>query len=328
MRRRDFIVGMGGAAAWPIAVHAQQSERIRRVGILLGYAVGDDVSNARVGALQKALKELGWLEGQNIHFELRYAAAEAERRRTQTAEIVSANPDVIVANTAPVAAALLRATTAIPIVYAAGADPIVTGLATNLARPGGNFTGFSVTEPSLGGKWLELIRDFSPAAQRAAVVHDPSNPARAQYLQSIHASNAALKIELTQVDVSDGPQIANAIEAFAQGPSGALLVMPGAATGVHRRAIIETANRLRLPAIYPTRFYAEDGGLASYGGDYTDVFRRAASYVDRILRGEKAGDLPIQMPTKFEFVINLKTATSMGLTIPPTVLARADEVIE
>jgi putative ABC transport system substrate-binding protein len=238
MRRRQFLGLVGGAATWPLAARAQQGERIRRVGILLGYAAGDDVSNGRVGALQKALKELGWLEGQNIHFELRYAAADAERRRTQAAEIVSANPDVIVANTAPVAAALKRATTTIPIVYAAGADPIVTGLATNLARPGGNFTGFSVTEPSLGGKWLELIRDFSPAAQRVAVVHDPANPARAQYLQSIHASNAALKIELTQVDVSDGRQIAKAIEAFAQGPRSALLVLRGAATGVHRRAFI------------------------------------------------------------------------------------------
>ena len=329
MRRREFITFLGGAAvAWPLGAHAQQPERARRVGLLMGYAEDDSEAQSRIAAFRQVLQELGWVEGRNVQFDYRWAEADANRRRSQAAALVSARPDVIVANTAPVAIALKHATSTIPIVYAVGADPVISGLVTNLARPGGNITGFSVTEPSLGGKWLELLWEFSPTATRAGIVNDPANATREQYLRAIQTASARLKIELTQLDVHDGARIGTAIDAFARGSNGMLLVLPGAATGVHRRAIIEAALRNRLPAIYPFRFYAADGGLASYGADQTDIFRRTASYVDRILRGEKAGDLPIQLPTKYEFVINLKTAKALGLEIPSMLLARTDEVIE
>jgi len=328
MRRREFITLLGGAAAAiPLAARAQP-ERLRRVGMLMGYAEGDPEAQSRIAAFRQTLQELGWLEGRNVQFDIRWGEADANRRRNQAAALVSAGPDVIVANTAPVAIALKQATSTIPIVYAVGADPVVSGLVTNLARPGGNITGFSVTEPSLGGKWLGLLRELSPAAKRAGIVNDPANPTGEQYLRAIQAASATLKIELTQLDVRDGPRIGTAIDTFARGSNGMLLVLPGAATGVHRGAIIEAALRNRLPAIYPFRFYVADGGLASYGADQTDVFRRTANYVDRILRGEKAGDLPIQLPTKYEFVINLKTAKALGLEIPPMLLALTNEVIE
>jgi putative ABC transport system substrate-binding protein len=329
MRRREFITLLGGAAlSWPRATRAQQSERIRRVGVLMGYAESDPEAQERIAALRKSLLDLGWTESRNVQFDIRWSAADAGRRRSQVAEIVSSGPDVIVANTAPVAMALKQATATIPIVYAIGGDPVVAGLVTNLARPGGNITGFSVTVPSLGGKWLELLRDFYPAATHAAIVHDPANPVRAQYLTAIQSANARFNMELTQLDVHDGERISSAIDVFARGRNGMLLVMPGAATAIHRGTIIAAALRNRLPAIYPTRFYAVDGGLASYGADYVDIFRRTATYVDRILRGDKAGDLPMQQPTKFEFIINLKTARALGLEISPMLLARADEVIE
>jgi putative ABC transport system substrate-binding protein len=330
MRRREFLGALGGAAAWSTVARAQ--ERMRRVGILMGYAEGDPEAQQRVTILRQALENLGWTNDRNVQFEIRWAEANPERRRTQAVEMAKGKPDVIVANTAPVAAALKQATTTIPIVLAAGADPVVSGLVANLSRPGGNITGFTVTEPSLGGKWLELLKELSPSMSRAGVVHDPANPARSQYTHSIQTMNAKIKTDLRQLDVRDGSGISKAIDEFAHsavgGAVGALLILPGAATGVYRRNIIEAANRNRLPAIYPTRFYAVDGGLASYGADYQDVFRRSASYVDRILRGENAGDLPIQLPTKFELVVNLKTAKAMGLKISESFLLRADEVIE
>jgi putative ABC transport system substrate-binding protein len=302
---------------------------MRRIGVLMAYGEGDAQAEARITALRRSLQELGWIEGRNAQFDYRFATADAELRRKHAAELVSRAPDVIVANTAPVAAALKQATASIPIVLAAGADPVASGLVANLARPGGNLTGFSVTEPSLGGKWLDLCKELSPHSTRAAIIHDPANPTRRHYLGSIEAVNARLSFELVQLDVRDGAQIAAGIEDFARsGRGGALVVLPGAATGVHRGAIIAAATRNRLASIYPSRFYATDGGLASYGADFVDIFRRAASYVDRILRGEKPGDLPIQQPTKFELVINLKTARALGLEVPPTLLARADEVIE
>ncbi len=327
MRRREFITLLGGAAAaWSLSAPAQ--ERVRRIGVLMGYAEGDSSAEARIEALRQGLRDRGWIEGNNIQFLYRWAEADAARRQSEADDLVRAKPDVIVANTAPVARALLKATSTIPIVYASGGDPVASGLATNIARPGGNFSGFSVTEPSLGGKWLELLKEFAPAATRVAVVHDPANPVRAQYLRSIDASNAKLNIALTQLDLDSAAGITKSIDAFAQQAGGTLLVLPGAATGVHRAAIIAAAIRNRLPAIFPTRFYADDGGLASYGAEYKTIFRQSAVYVDRVLRGEKIGDLPIQQPTRFELVINLKTAKALGLTVPPTLLARADEVIE
>jgi putative ABC transport system substrate-binding protein len=330
VKRRDFITLLGGAAAWPLAAGAVRAqERVRRVGILMGYGEGDAEARNRVVVLLRTLQELGSSEERNVVFDIRFATADAELRRRYAAEMVAGAPDVIVANTAPVATEVQRVTTTIPIVYAAGADPVVAGLVANLAHPGGNLTGFSVTEPSLGGKWLDMLKDLAPSARRAGIVLDPANMAREQYLRTIEAANARHPVALTQLHVRDDAGIAAAIDAFAHsGSDGALLVLPGAATGVHRASIITAAARDRLPTIYPTRFYAVDGGLASYGGDYADIFRRTATYVDRILRGEKASDLPIQQPTKFELVINLKTAKALGLTVPDSVLARADEVIE
>jgi putative ABC transport system substrate-binding protein len=328
MRRREFITLLGGAAAWPIAARAQPPERVRRVGVLIAYAENDPEAQGRLAVFRQALQKLGWAEGRNVQFEVRWTAADANRRQTFAAELVRQKPDVIVANTAPVVAALKQATSTIPIVYASGGDPVASGLVASLARPGGNITGFSVTEPSLGGKWLGLLTEMAPGATRAAIVIDPVNPTLAQYLAAIHAANAKLNVALTQLEVKSGPQIGEAIDIFARTPNGMLLILPGAGTGVHRHEIIAAAARNRLPAIYPFRFYAADGGLVSYGADTTDLFRRAATYVDRILRGANPADLPIQLPTKFELTINLKTAKALGLTVPPMLFATADDVIE
>jgi putative ABC transport system substrate-binding protein len=248
--------------------------------------------------------------------------------RSYAVELVNLTPDAIVANALPVASALKKATTTIPIVIAVGGDPVTAGLVSNLAHPGGNITGFTVTETALAGKWLELLKELAPDAARVAIICPPENPNLTGYVRAIEAANAGHTLELTQVDVNDGPDIKRAIDAFAHGSKGALLVLPGPATHVYRKAIISAAADGRLPAIYPFRFFADDGGLASYGANEVEVFRRAASYVDRILRGENAGDLPVQEPTKFELVINLKTAKMLGLTVPQALLATADDVIE
>ena len=332
MRRRAFITFLGGAAASPFLLppnaHAQQPDRVRQVGVLMGYAESDPVAQERFLAFRKALQELGWAEGRNVQFEVRWAAGDAARRKAFATELVRLKPDVIVANTGPVVAALRQATTTVPIVYASGADPVASGFVANLARPGGNITGFSVTEPSLGGKWLNLLKELAPAMTRAAIVLDSANTALKQYLNAIDSVNARLKLELQSIAVQSDAQVGKAIDAFSQVSNGAILVLPGAATGVRRHAIITAAARNRLPAIYPFHFFAVDGGLVAYGADQLDLFRRAASYVDRILRGESPAILPIQQPTKFEMTINLRTARSLGLEVPPLLAARADKVIE
>jgi putative ABC transport system substrate-binding protein len=327
--RREFIAALSGAAAaWPLAARAQQPERMRRIALLMNYAEGDTSAQADLLAFRQGLRELGWTEGRNVQFDYRWAAADADRTRSYAVELVSLTPDAIVANTLPVAAALKKATTTIPIVIAFGGDPVTAGLVSNQAHPGGNITGFTVAETPLAGKWLELLRELAPDATRVAIIRAPENPNLTGYVRAIEAANAGHTLELTQVDVNDGPDIGRAIDAFAHGSNGALMVLPGPSTFVYRKAIISAAAGGRLPAIYPFRSFSDDGGLASYGANEVDVFRRAASYVDRILRGENAGDLPVQEPTKFDLVINLKTAKALGLTIPPTLLARADEVIE
>jgi putative ABC transport system substrate-binding protein len=329
MRRREFITLLGGAAvAWPLVVRAQQTERVRRVAILMNYAEGDTSARSDLLAFRQVLGELGWTKGRNVQFDYRWAAADADRMRSYAVELVSLTPDAIVANTLPVAAALKKATTTIPIVIALGGDPVTAGLISDQAHPGGNITGFTVAETPLAGKWLELLQELAPDATRVAIIRAPQNPNLMGYMRAIEAANAGHKLELTQLDANDGPGIGRAIDAFAHGSKGALMVLPGPSTFVYREAIISAAAGGRLPAIYPFRFFVDDGGLASYGADEIDVFRRAASYVDRILRGEKAGDLPVQEPTKFELVINLKTAKALGLTVPPTLLSRADKVIE
>jgi putative tryptophan/tyrosine transport system substrate-binding protein len=327
--RREFILLLSGAAmALPLPARAQRQERVRRIALLMNYAEGDTSALSDLLAFRQVLGELGWTEGHNIQFEYRWAAADADRMRSYARELGRLAPDVIVANTLPVAAAVKKETTTVPIVIAFGGDPVTSGLIANLAHPGGNITGFTVAETPLAGKWLELLKDLVPDATRVAIIRAPQNPNLMGYVRAIDAANARHKLELTQLDANDSSQIGRDIDAFAQGSKGALMVLPGPSTFVYREAIISAAARSRLPAIYPFRFFTDDGGLASYGANEVDVFRRAASYVDRILRGEKAGDLPVQEPTKFELVINLRTAKALGIEIPPTLLVIADKVID
>jgi putative ABC transport system substrate-binding protein len=327
MKRRAFITLLGSAAAtWPLATRAQQAARIRRVGVLMGGSESDAWGRQELAAFQESLQKLGWAEGRNIEFHIRFAGADGERRGAYAAEIVSRAPDVIVANTGPVARALQRETTMIPIVYASGGDIVSGGVISNLARPEGNITGFPVTEPSLGGKWLELLKEFVPGATRVAIMEAPENQGNARYWSA--AQGAAQGRILTMIEARDDAQIARDVDEFAQTADGALLVLPGASTILHRDAIVATAARHHLPAIYPFRHFAEAGGLMSYGADEIDLFRGAAGYVDRILRGETPSNLPVQLPTKFELVINLKTAKALGLTVPQSLLVAANEVIE
>jgi ABC-type uncharacterized transport system substrate-binding protein len=329
MKRRRFITLLGGAAvAWPLAVRAQQGERMRRIGVLMSVGESDPEAQTRVAIFRDALQRLGWTDGRNVQFVHRWPGADADRRRSSAVELVGEAPDVILADSAPVTAALKAATKTIPIVFGSGGDPVAAGLVSNLARPGANVTGFSLTEPSLGGKWLDLLKELAPWATRVAVVYAPENPVRAEYSRAIDEVNVRLKVELRAIEASDRAQLERDIRGFGGGPRGALLVLPGPSTIAHRDAIIAAAMATRLPAIYPFPHFVRSGGLMSYGTDINDAFRRAASYVDRILRGEKPGDLPVQQPTRFELLINLKTAKALGLTIPPGVLAIADEVIE
>ena len=293
LRRRECIALFGGMAVWPLAARAQPTERMRRVAIFMAYADDDAETKHRVAEFRRALEGVGWLEGRNIQFEHRNAAADPTLRRAYAMDLVSRAPDVILANTVPVTAALKEATTTIPIVFAGGGDPVAAGLVASLARPGGNITGFPVTEPSLAGKWLELLREIAPGTQRVAVLHAPENPIRLQYLSAISAANARLNLDIVEFNVQSGEQIERAIDTLARAPNTALLVLPGASTSVHRNAIITAAARNRLPAVYPFRYFATSGGLVAYGADNGDLFRRAASYVDRILRGEKPANLPI-----------------------------------
>jgi putative ABC transport system substrate-binding protein len=329
MRRREFIKAIAGSAAvWPLSARAQEGARVRRIGILMGTAESDPQTQADLTAFRLSLGQLGWTEGRNIHFELRMAAANADRRRSYALELVSGRPDVLLAHSVPVAIAFKQATATIPIICAWGGDFVAAGLVTSLARPGGNVTGFTATEPSLAGKWLELLNEVAPNLRRVAIIHAPENPGRSQYRSSIDGANSKLRIELTDLETQDADQIGHALDAFAGASNSGFLVLPGASTSVHRTAIVAAAARNQHPSIYPFRYFATEGGLLAYGADESDLFRRAASYVDRILRGEKAADLPVQVPTKFELIINLKTARALGLTVPASVLASADEVIE
>jgi putative ABC transport system substrate-binding protein len=328
MRRRDFVALLGGAAAWPIAARAQQPERMRRVGVLMSVAESDPEAQTRARIFRDTLQSLGWKDSRNVRFVHRWSGADADRRRSAAVELVGEAPDVILADSAPVTAALKAATKTIPIVFGSGGDPVAAGLVTNLARPGGNVTGFSLTEPSLGGKWLDLLKELVPQATRVAVVYAPENPVRAQYSRAIEQVNARLKVELSTIEANAGAQLERDIRGFGSDRRGALLVLPGPSTIAHRDAIIAAAMDAHLPAIYPFQHFVRSGGLMSYGTDVNDAFRRAATYVDRILRGERPGDLPVQQPTRFELLINLKAAKALGLEIPPSLLARADEVIE
>ncbi len=332
MRRRDFITVIGGAAAsWPLAAQAQQPEQIRRIGILMNVPADDPNGQAGIAAFRKVLQQIGWSDGSNVRIDTRFGANDVERDRKYAAELVALTPDVILAAGTLSVSALRRVTHNIPIVFVDVSDPVGAGLVDTLARPGGNVTGFMLFEYSSSGKWLELLKQIAPRLTRAAVLRDSANPAAIAQFGAIQATASTLSVYVSPVDVrnaSNGGEIEHAVAAFARSANGGLIVTPSASTSVHRDLIITLAARHKLPAVYAFRFDVTGGGLISYGVDQVDQFRRAADYVNRILKGEKAGDLPVQAPTKYEMAINLKTAKALGLTIPPSLLAAANEVIE
>jgi putative ABC transport system substrate-binding protein len=329
MRRREFITLLGGAATtWPLAARAQQGERMRRIGMLVLYTEGDSTGQTRVAAFRQALQQSGWTEGHNVSIDYRWGIGDAERA-TSAADLVTVAPDAIVANGTAALAALQQATRSIPIVFVAVTDPVGAGYVQSLARPGGNITGFSTFEPEIGSKWLELLREIAPGLRRVAGISDPAFSGFAGVWRQVEATARGFGLEATTVALHESQDdIEAAVAAFAQQPGGGLIVLPTAINNVLRGRITSLAARFRLPAIYPFRHYAGDGGLLCYGFESIDLWRRSASYVDRILKGEKAADLPVQAPVKYELVINLKTAKALGLEIPPTLLALADEVIE
>ena len=328
MRRRDFITLLGGAAAGPVVARAQQRERMRRIGFLMNLAADDPVSQARNAAFLQALQELGWTAGRNLQIEYRWGGEIADRNREYAAELVALAPDVIVAGgSSPGLAALRRATRTIPIVFASIVDPVGQGFVESLAQPGGNATGFASYEYGISGKWLELLKEIAPGVKRAAVIRTLATAAGPGQFGAIQAAASSLGVEVSPIDVRDAAEIERAITRFARSSNDGLIVTGGSAFN-HRELIITLATRHRLPAVYPDYIFVTEGGLMSYGPDRLDQFRRAAGYVDRILKGEKPADLPVQAPTKYELVINLKTAKALGIDVPASVLARADEVIE
>jgi putative ABC transport system substrate-binding protein len=328
MRRREFIGLVGGAAAWPVVTQAQQSERMRRIGWLVGFAEQDPEAQSRTTVMVRALGDIGWIVGRNLHLDFRYKVGDSQRFDVQAAELVTLAPDVLLANSTPATRALQQATNTIPIVFAQVLDPVASGLVTNLARPSGNVTGFTNFEVSMGSKWLELLKELSLRITRVALIFNRHTVPFAGMLRSIEASAASFAIDITTRGVGDATELEPAIVAAADAPGTALVVFPDIFTGAHHEQIVALAERYKLPAIYPFRFFAAGGGLMSYGIDTPDLFRRMAGYVDRILRGAKPSDLPVQAPNRFELVINLKTAKALGLEIPPKLLALADEVIE
>jgi putative tryptophan/tyrosine transport system substrate-binding protein len=329
MRRREFITLLGGAAsAWPLVVRAQQLERMRRVGLLVGYSEGDAEGQASIAAFRQRLRELGWTEGRNFRIELRWAAADPDRARTFAKELIDMASDVIVSSSNLVTEIVQQATHTVPIVFVFVGDPVGSGFVTNVARPGGNLTGFPVFETAIAGKWLEIFNEVAPHVARVAFMLHPETPAHVEFLRAAETAAPPLKIKLSALGVHNAAEIERQVSDFAREPNGGLIVTPHAITVEHRNVILGLAARHRLPALYPLRNFAANGGLISYGTNPIDPFRQGASYVDRILKGEKPGDLPVQFPTKYELVINLKTAKALAIEVPPTLLARADEVIE
>ena len=329
MKRRAFITLLGGAAAaWPLAARAQQAERVRYVGVLIPYLANDLEGQDRVGAFQQEMQQLGWAIGRNVRIDTRWAGPNTNDVRILAAELVALAPDVIQATGSATVGPLLQATRAVPIVFVSVPDPVGAGYADSLARPGGNATGFTTFEYSLSGKWLELLNEIAPGVKRAAVIRDPAISAGLGQFGAIQSTASSLGVEVTAVNLRDTTDLERAIAEFARSTNGGLIVTASALAMAHRNLIVTLAARHKLPAIYNGRAFATGGGLISYGPDRIDPYRRAAGYVDRILKGEKPADLPVQAPTKYELVINLKTANALGLEIPASVLARADEVIE
>jgi putative ABC transport system substrate-binding protein len=330
MRRREFITLLGGAAAWPQAAHAQQGARLRRLGVLIPYAESDAEAQSEIAAFRQTLEHLGWRDGGNLAIEYRWAGGDPSRIRAYAKELVALAPDAIFCRTTPVTAALAQETRTIPIVFVNVSDPVGAGFAASIARPGGNITGFTNVQQSLGGKWVELLKELDPRISRIGVLFSPTtSPGRGMfYRRLIEDAARSIAVETIAVPVESTAEIETAVAAFAQASSAGLIVQPDVITTDHRTLILRLAAQHRLPSIYPFRFFVAEGGLASYGVNVVDLYRRAAGYVDRILKGEKPGDLPVQAPVKFDLVINLKTARSLGLEVPPILLATADEVIE
>jgi len=329
MRRRDFFKGIVGlAATWPLAARAQQGEHMRRIGVLMNIGADDLEASALVGAFSQGLAESGWIIDRNARIDYRWYQGNAEAARAYAAELLMLTPDIILASGTQGTTAVKQLTRAVPIVFTRVADPVGSGIVESLARPGGNITGFMVYDFSFGGKWVDLLKQIAPHMTRVAVFRDDANPAGIAQFAVVQAMATSVGLQVTPVSVSNSDEIASAVEAFAHSPNGGAIVTGGVLTTVHRDLILKLIAQYKLPAIYDDRVYVADGGLISYGPDRADLYRRAAGYVDRILKGEKPADLPVQAPTKFELVINLKTAKALGLTVPQSLLSTADEVIE
>ena len=328
IRRRQFITLLGGAAAWPLAARAQQGDRMRRIGVLMPGDENDPVWKTRLSAFTQALADLGWTVGRNVRMDLRWGGGDVNPIRALAQELVGLQPDTILTNGTAATAAVQRETRTIPIVFANVVDPVASGLVERLDRPSANATGFAILEASLGGKWLELLSEIAPGLKRAAIIFNPDTNPVSVYIPSFEAAARSLKVAPIIAPVQSDVEIETAINAVGREKGGGLVVMAGAFMVAHRAPIILTAAQNNVPAIYTLPEFATDGGLLYYGPGPIDAFRRAATYVDRILRGAKPGDLPVQLPTKFEMIVNRKTATALGLAIPPSILLRADEVIE
>ena len=328
MKRREFMTLLGGTAAWPFAARAQQPSGMRRIGVLMDLAENDPEGQARIAAFLQRLAQLGWTDGRNVRIDTRWGAGDAERIRRQAAELIALAPDVILATGTPSLGPLLQATRTVPIVFMQVVDPVGGGFVDSLARPGGNATGFTIFEYSLSAKWLELLKEVTPRVTRVGVLRDPAVSSGTAQFGAIQSVAPSLGAEVSPINLRDSPEIGRGVTTFARSANGGLIVTTSTLANVHRDLIVMLAARYKLPAVYSARYFVIGGGLMSYGPDRIDQSRRAAGYVDRILKGEKPADLPVQAPTRFETVINLKTAKALGLQIPDVVRARADEVIE
>jgi ABC-type uncharacterized transport system substrate-binding protein len=328
MKRREFITLLGGAAVWPLAARAQMGERVRQIGVLTGSAADDPDAQTRVAALRQGLQQLGWIEGRNLRIDARWGAGDAAAIRKAATELAALAPDVIVAGGSAGGAAMLQATRTVPVVFVIVPDPVGSGFVESLAQPGGNATGFMMFEYGLSAKWLELLKEIAPRVTRAAVLRDPALTAGIGQFAVIQSVAPSVGVDVSAINLREAAEIERAVSAFARRPNGGLILTASALTAIHRDLVVSLAARHKLPTVYVSRFFVAGGGLVSYGPDFVDQYQRAAGYVDRILKGEKPAELPVQAPTKYELVINLKTAKALGLDVPPTLLARADEVIE
>jgi putative tryptophan/tyrosine transport system substrate-binding protein len=329
MKRRAFIAGLGSAAAWSLVARGQQGERIRRIGVLIPYDENDPLMKPRVSAFTRALADLGWTDGRNVRMDLRWHGGDINRIQALARELIGLQPDIIVTNGTPETAAVQRETRAIPIVFVNVSDPVASGIVARLDRPSGNTTGFPSLEGSIGGKWLELLSEIAPGLRRVAIMFNPDFvTASAAYVASLETAARSLKVDVITAPVHNDGEIKAAITTLRREAGGGLVAVPDVFMTGHRAPIISAAARNNVPAVYGYSYFAREGGLLSYGADPVDIYRRAASYVDRILRGAKPADLPVQLSTKFEMVVNLKTAKALGLTVPQSILLRADEVIE